>query len=404
MTTQAAEPISTAFAYQAQTAEGLAISGTINAPDAEQAGRLLQQLRLRVLELEPVERPVRPKRLAGEDFFAFNQQLSHLTRAGLPVEHGLKLIAQDMRNRRLGETVRQVAEELERGQSLQQAFEKHARQFPPLYGKLIGAGVASSNLSGMLLNLGRHIELVYRLRAALWRAFAYPLMVLAGLALVMVFLGLFVIPQFESLFKQFKTQIPWATRFLLGLPQYTPLFIGLLVALVVGIPLLAYALRLTGKDRAAADLLLLPLPLVGPVLKRNLIARWCDAVRLGVLAGLDLPRAIGIADDALGSPRLRRDGQLIVAMLESGQTLDAAAGRTSLLPATVPAAMALAQSDLPETMATLAEMYQQQADVRLAVIPALLTPLLIILVAAVIGFVVAALFLPFLSLIASLTG
>src|SRR4051794_28201655 len=100
---------SQSFAYRAQTAEGRPISGTIDATDAEHAGRLLRSLRLNVLEIAPLAQATpRPKALRGDDFFAFNQQLTHLTRAGLPVEHGLRLIAQDMRGGRLKETVRQL--------------------------------------------------------------------------------------------------------------------------------------------------------------------------------------------------------------------------------------------------------------------------------------------------------
>src|ERR1043165_6288520 len=146
--------ISGNFAYQAQTVEGQPISGTIEATDFEHATRLLQALRLRVLSLEPEPVAPRPKPLRGEDFSIFNQQLAQLTAAGLPVEHGLRLIAQDMRSGRLAETIRQVAEELERGTPMGEAFEKYHTHFPPLYGKLVEAGVRSNNLPAMLLNLG----------------------------------------------------------------------------------------------------------------------------------------------------------------------------------------------------------------------------------------------------------
>jgi type II secretory pathway component PulF len=119
---------------------------------------------------------------------------------------------------------------------------------------------------------------------------------------------------------------------------------------------------------------------------------------------MDLPGALALASDAVGSVRLRRDGQLMIAMLESGQPIDQSAGRTSLIPATVPAAMGLARQDLPDVLQAMSEMYQQQAEMRLALIPVLLTPVLILLVAIVIGFVIAALFLPFINLITSLTA
>src|SRR5687768_11967976 len=158
-----------AFAYQAQNELGQAVSGTIDAADASQAQRLLQSLRLRVIQIDPASRPPRPKAITGDDFLAFNQQLTHLTRAGLPVEHGLRLIAQDMRSGRMAATVKQIADDLERGTPLAQAFEARHQQFPPMYGQLVAAGVQTSNLPAMLLNLGRHMELVYRLRAMLWR-------------------------------------------------------------------------------------------------------------------------------------------------------------------------------------------------------------------------------------------
>jgi type IV pilus assembly protein PilC len=398
-------PIPLCFAYQAQTELGQAVSGTIDAADADQATRLLQALRLRVIQIDPATAPPRPKAITGDDFLAFNQQLTHLTRAGLPVEHGLRLIAQDMRSGRLAETVRQVADDLERGTPLEQAFEKRHQQFPPLYGRLVAAGVKTANLPGMLLNLGRHMEMVYRLRALLWRSLAYPLIVLGALAMIMVFLCVFVIPKFEAIFQDFGIQLPAATVFILNIARLMPTIVLLAVFVVAAAVIIWLALRFTGRHRAAADVVLLPLPLVGPVLKRNLVARWCDAVRLGVAAGLDLPQSIALAGDAIDSPSLRHDSDDLVAAVQSGQRVDMLAGHTRILPATVPTAMSLSipNQDLAATLGTLSEMYQQQAETRMALLPSLLTPVMLILVAVVIGFVVLSLFLPFITLIQAMT-
>lgn len=399
-------PTPESFAYQAQTPEGLSVTGTIDATNAEHASRLLLALRLRVLQIEPAARPQRLKPLGTDDFLAFNQQLAHLTRAGLPIEHGLRLIAQDMRSGRLAETVQQLANELEKGTPLEQAFAKHSAQFPPLYSKLIGAGVTTSNLPAMLLNLGRHMEMVYRLRALMWRSLAYPLAVLVGLLAVLAFIGIWVMPRFEQLFSDFGIRLPVLTEMLLTTPRWMPILlwaVGIgVVALLVGWQIV----KRTGHDRWVIDYLILPLPLIGPVLKRNLVARWCDAAKIAVMAGLDLPKAIELASDAVGSPRLRDDGLTLATALQSGKPLDDAIGRTELLPASVPAAMALASQNgnLPAALATLSEMYQQQAEVRMGLIPGLLTPLLVILIALIIGTVVLALFLPMISLIQNVAG
>jgi type II secretory pathway component PulF len=405
MTEATAEHVD-AFAYQAQTTEGQTVAGTIDAANVEQAQRLLNNLRLRVLQIEPVRRAPRTKPLNGEDFLSFNQQLTHLTTAGLPIEHGLRLIAQDMRTGRLRATVQQVAAELERGTPLGQAFEKHKEKFPPLYSRLVAAGVATSNLPGMLLSIGRHMEMIYRLRAMLWRVFSYPLMVLVGLGLVLLFLTTSIIPKFEAIFRDFGMKLPAITEVMLSSQGWMPpLLIGIAVAVVV-IAILWQIAKLTGHDRAFVDAIMLPMPLVGPVLRRNLIARWCDAVRLGVDAGLDLPRAIELAGEAVASPRLKRDGEEMIGAIQSGKTPDAVIGSTRLLPATVAAAITLGSqnNDLPRTLATLSEMYQQQAETRLNLIPGVLTPLLIMFVALLIGLVILGVFMPFITLIQNISG
>jgi type II secretory pathway component PulF len=394
------------FAYEAQTEAGDALSGTIDAPDAARAATLLESLRLRVLRIDRVNVAARAAPLRGDDFTSFNQQLAHLTAAGLPVEHGLRLIAQDMRSGRLAETIRTVAAELERGTPMGEAFDRHRENFPALYGRLVEAGVRSGNLSGMLLNLGRHLEMVNRLRGMMWRATAYPLMVLVVLLVVLLFISGWIIPQFEELFADFGVRLPQVTQVLLGTSGWLPpLLTGILVAIAL-VMLLWPILRLSGRDQVVVEAVVLPTPLVGPVLRRNMIARWCDALRLGVDAGLDLPRAIGLANEAIGSRALRRDGQTLITTLEQGRPLDESSLRLRIIPATVSATIELGRGkeQLSESLAALAELYQQQAEVRLNLIPAILTPLMLIFTAAIIGLVVLGLFAPLIVLIQAVSG
>ena len=435
----------TTFSFQAQSDDGQRLSGTIDASDADAALQRLLALRLRVIDVRPfapnapaggngdaaadaaapaapaAPRPAKP--LRGDDFAAFNQQFAQLTRAGLPVEHGLRLIAADMRRGRLARKIGEVADDLERGTPLGEAFEKHRGAFPTLYGRLIDAGVRAGDLPGVLLGLGRHVELVQRLRAALWRSASYPVMVFVGLCLVLIFLGLYVLPQFQAIYdglyharRQMSSSFSWrpmppvdpalplVTRWLMTLTAAAPWLLVMLVVLALGGPLLWALLRMRGADRAMVDRFVLPLPLVGPVLRLNLIARWCDALRLGVSAGLDLPASIELAGDVTGSPALQQDGRALVALLESGQPLSTQRADSRLLPQTVPAAIDLASGhhDLPRTLETLADLYERQAESRLAALPAVIMPILVILVAAVTGFVIAGLLVPMVRAVESL--
>jgi type IV pilus assembly protein PilC len=397
-------PTPTGFAYAAQTESGQRITGVIDATDAQSAILQLQIMRLRVAEVEPAAKLPRPKPIRGDAFYAFNQQLAQLTKSGLPVEQGLRLIAADMKRGRLAATVRLVADELDSGVPLGEAFDKHRRQFPSLYGRLVDAGVRSGNLPSVLLNLGRHLELRDKLRASLWRTASYPLMVFAGLMLVIAFIGVAVLPQFRAMFSGFHLQLPVLTEALLWFADVMPWLVIACAVAATAVLLVWAILRRMGRDRAIAERLALRLPIVGPVVQLNLVARWLNAVQIAVDSGMDLPAAIDMAGDAIGSPRLRRDGDALIAALRSGRSLTSST--TTLLPATIPAAISFASgnNDLPSTLTSLSDLYQSQAEVRLDRVPAILTPLLVLLIALFVGFVIAGVLMPLIGLVHGLTG
>lgn len=387
------------FIYDAQTTGGQHIGGTIQAEDNDDARNLLTAMQLNVLDLR-VDAPAAPRRVVGEqDFVMFNQQLAHLTQAGLPVESGLRMIAQETRNPRMAVAVRAVADDLARGRPMGEAFEARRAQFPLLYGRLIDAGVEASNLPGMLFNIGRHMELVARLRGTVMRAAAYPVMVLAALALILMFLSLVIFPQFVEIFEDFGTAMPLMTLWVLGSAAWLPWAMGALLALLVLWPLVWRAAQMSGSDAVFVDGFMLPMPLVGPVLRHGLVARWTDTVRLGVEAGLDLPRAVELAGDALGSPSLKRDGSRIAHCLAEGLPLREA-GTMALLPPTVMTTIDLAseQHRLPEALSTLTDLHRQQAETRLSHVGAMLMPILLLFLGLIIGFIVLALFLPLIQL------
>jgi type II secretory pathway component PulF len=174
---------------------------------------------------------------------------------------------------------------------------------------------------------------------------------------------------------------------------------------VLGIPLLWQLFRLWQWDRVIVDNVFLYIPLIGPILRRNLLARWCDVLRMGVQGGMDLPAAITLAGETTGSPALIRDGQRLVDTLNVGKQASEMR-RGKVLPPSIIAVIQLAsdRQDLPAALAALAHMYQQQAEVRVSTIPSILTPILLIGIGIVLTFVVVALFAPMISLIQAVSG
>jgi type IV pilus assembly protein PilC len=259
----------------------------------------------------------------------------------------------------------------------------------------------------MLFNLGEHLELVSRLRKVLWRTLAYPLMVIAAMSGVLLFISLFVLPQFRVIFKDFRTTLPAVTEWVLAAGDIYPIVLAAIGVVILAIVITMLILRLTGKAGLLTDRLLW-LPIIGSVLRVSLLARWIDALRLSIEAGLDLPHAAALASDATASPRLAQESKLMTDLLVSGQPAHLFTGR--LIPQTVPTAIELASrasgsgSDLQSTLATLTRMYQQQADHRIRLVPVLVTPLALFVMASVVMTAVAAMFLPLVKLIQSVSG
>jgi type II secretory pathway component PulF len=397
-----------AFAYQSQGSGDQTFSGTIDAPNIAAAAAKLAALHISYTLLEPAQRPVRSpsKSFGPSDFLAFNRQLGQLTKAGLPIERTLRLMASEMRKPQ-ARAVEQIAAELEKGTPIGEAFASHKNMFPPLYGMLLDAGVRTNNLPGMLLNIGRHVETIQRLRAALWRAASYPLMVLIALALLLSFFWFYLMPEFVTL-----TTMPpdwnlgpqpnaWVAVAVNDLSGAMLVLVWIVLILVLGTMLVSRS----AWGRRTLQPLVNSVPLIGPILRWNLLARWCDALYLGIEAGLDLPAALVLAGGSIDSRSLNEASRRMSEAVSAGRDMDGETLPRLMLPL-IPAALQLAarQNDLPAAAANLAAMYRDQAEVRLSVLPQILSPILLMFIAVGVGLAIASMLLPLVMWLRFLNG
>jgi type IV pilus assembly protein PilC len=261
----------------------------------------------------------------------------------------------------------------------------------------------------VLLSLGRHLDTTRRLRTELTRAVAYPMMILLSIGLLMAFLGMTVFPRIIATLQGVRIETyNWSTGVRTPMNDTVPLItwlvgtsstvlgpiLMLLAIVALLVPILWQAVPGSAISQAA-DRLLARLPLVGPVLRKSLLSRWLDVMQVAVTAGFDLPRAIELANGAVPAPPLRADGRGLIRTLEAGRPLDAA-GPLLWMPRSLPAVLEVAATtgNLPRTLGALANSEQQQADQKIAIIPAVLTPVLMTIVALLIAGVMLALLAP----------
>ncbi len=391
------------FAFTAQTSLGQRAEGTLEATSPDAARANLQAMGLQTLEVSPLPATRPPRRAGALDLVAFNAQLAHLLEAGVPMEQGLRLVAAEAGQGRLATGIRQVAAELEHGLDLSAAIEKHRTLFPPLYAKLVAAGIKAGNLPGVLASLSRHLEFDRRLRQMVWRASVYPLVVVTAVGATGLFFAWWVFPAFTETFDQFNAKMPRLTDFCLHYLEIISMGVLLLPIILLSAAALLCA---SGKVGWVVDHALLRIPFLGRVISRSLSARWCDAAQLGLAAGMDLPAAMRMAADAAGSARMVRDAEALCHQVEMGGVPDDAVA-LAVLPPVVPLALGAACSgglDATSALARLAGALRDQAEYRMATLQTWLVPITIVGLGLTVGMVIAALFLPMIAIMQSLMG
>ncbi len=150
------------------------MKGTLEAGSPAEAAEILKQMELNVSLLEKATPPPLRTSVGRNEFLLFNQQLASITKAGVPLERGLRELSHDVASKSMRQLIEDIAADLEAGVPIEEAFGRREKQFPPLYGRILKAGVETGRLSEMLTSLNRHLELAGHTRRIIFEAISYP--------------------------------------------------------------------------------------------------------------------------------------------------------------------------------------------------------------------------------------
>ncbi|UCG55772.1 MAG: type II secretion system F family protein [Phycisphaerales bacterium] len=395
------------FEYNALTSAGRLMRGDIEAGSREEASELLKQMQLDVNQIEKA-RPKKPKTAIGRnEFLLFNQQLASITQAGIPLERGLRELATDVTSKSMRALIDDIAGELEAGVSIEDAFEKRQKNFPPLYGRILKAGVETGRLSEMLTSLNRHLELASQTRRIIFEAVSYPAVVLILGAIIITGVFLFVIPQFETVLQEMVGgRLNPITALLFGIVRNVVPFwitVGFLVAAVV---LLFLALSSSGGGRRFKESLFLKIPVVGGVYHHSLLGRMAEAMAMLTGAGCDMPTCVRLASGATGSEKLILESEMLAREIEKGANIVEAGQISGVIPRLFLYSIQLGtqRNELQDNLYSLADMYAHQARCGQARLQAVLLPMMLIVVGGVLAITILSMFLPMIQVITSLSA
>ncbi len=395
------------FEYNALTSAGRLMKGTIEAATPQEAGETLERMQLGVNSIEKAKLE-KPKTAIGRnEFLLFNQQLASIAKAGIPLERGLRELAADVSSSSMRRLIDDIAGELEAGVSIEEAFEKRQKRFSPLYGRILKAGVETGRLSEMLTSLNRHLELANQTRRIIIEAMGYPAVVLALSATVITGIFIFIIPQFGTILTEMTESA--------NLPKLTQLFLGMArnvvpfwtaVALFIAAIILAFGMCSSfTAGRRLKESLFLRIPVLGRVYHASVLSRMAEAMAMMVAAGCDMPACLRLAAGSTASEKLVLESEILASQVEQGANILEAGQFCRVIPRLFLYSIQLGgqRNELQDNLYSLGQMYAEQARFGQARLQAVLLPIMIIAVGAIVMLCILAMFLPMIKIISSLT-
>ena len=394
------------FEYNALTSAGRLMKGTIEAGSREEASVLLQQMQLAVNSIEKA-RPPKPKAaISRNEFLLFNQQLATITKAGIPLERGLRELSNDIASKSMRKLIDAIANDLEAGVSIEEAFEKRQKHFPPLYGRILKAGVETGRLSEMLTSLNRHLETSNQTRRIVFEAMAYPAVVLALAAVIITGVFLTIIPQFKDVLSEMLegARMNAITMLFFSVSENVFYFwagVAVFIGAIVGSFVMLSSFP---AGRRFKESLFLKVPVFGGLYHSSILGKMAEAMSILIAAGSRLPTVLRLGSDATGSEKMVLESDIVASQIEQGANILEAGQFCKVIPRLFLYSIQLGtqRNELQDNLYSLGQMYSEQARCYQTRLQTILLPVMLILVGGFLFLTILAIFLPMIQIISAL--
>src|SRR6266566_1388050 len=305
------------------------------------------------------------QKIISKDIAVFTRQLSTMLVAGIPVAQAFDIVGKGHENPSMQELILSIKQDVESGTALTVALSKHPLYFDRLYCNLVGAGEQAGILDSILEKIATYKEKIESIKGKIKSALFYPAAVVVVAFIITTILLVFVIPQFEDLFKGFGADLPALTQMVINLSKffqsYWYLIFGGAIGGFIGI---SYMYKRSEKMQDALDRLLLKAPVIGVIVKKATIARFARTLGTMFAAGVPLVEALDSVAGAAGNRVYYNGTMRIKADVSTGMQLQAAMNSTELFPNMVVQMVAIGEEsgELDKMLGKVADFYEQEVD------------------------------------------
>lgn len=341
------------------------------------------------------------KKVNGQDLVIFTRQLSVMLAAGLPIMRCLKILAEQACNPRLKDVVLRIQEDIETGLPLWEAFARHPEIFSRIYISMLKAGETGGVLDAVLDKLSYHLEKEQEFNSKLKSASIYPIFISILAVSVVLLVITLIMPRFVSIFASSGVQLPVPTRLLIGASELLKTgglstFISLF-----GLIFLIKHFKGTARGGLIYDSILLHLPLLGRSIRQIAVARFARTLGILIKSGINVLQALEVVEDIVGNAVIGRAIAGACHSIKEGESITSPLQRTGLFEPLVTHMIAVGEETgrLDEMLIHLSDYYEVELIHTLDTLIAVIEPLLIFMVALVVGGVVISILYPMFEMI-----
>ncbi|HET6362439.1 MAG TPA: type II secretion system F family protein [Gemmatimonadota bacterium] len=392
------------YTYKARTVGGESQSGEITASTEADVVGQLRRRRLVVVSVKEKPKDIKFSiggRVKTKDLVLFTRQFATMINAGLPLVQSLDILATQQPNKRAAEKIRAVLSDVESGSTLADSMRRHRDFFSEIYVNMVAAGEAGGILDVILLRLAEYLEASEKLRRKVKGAMFYPATVLGFSGLAIAVLLIFVIPTFAGFFESAGVALPLPTRIVMGLSDFLISWWWAVAAVLAGIGWLIRAYRKTPAGKLTTDKLLLRVPVLGTVLRKAAIARFSRTLGTLIQSGVPILDGLEITARTAGNRVVEDAVMKSRASIAGGETIAEPLKRGTVFPPMVVQMINVGEQTggLDDMLSKIADFYDEEVDAAVSALTAVIEPVMIVFLGAIVGGMVVAMYLPIFDII-----
>ena len=404
------------FAYSGRTRGGQTVNGERAADTMDAAVAALRREQILVTRITPSKAKEEAaatttkkggkltKGVSAKNLAVFTRQFSVMIDAGLPLVQCLDILGNQEEDKNFSAVILQTRADVESGASLADAMRKHPKTFDPLFTNMIAAGEAGGILDTILKRLATYIEKAVKLKGQVKSAMIYPVAVIVIAGVVVGVILWKVIPTFAALFSGLGAELPLPTRVVIwmsdSLVRYMPFILVGMGAAVYG----AKQYYGTAGGRHAVDAIVLRMPVLGIIMRKIAVARFCRTLSTLISSGVPILDGLEITAKTAGNAIVEDAIMLTRKSIERGETVSAPLKETAVFPPMVTQMIAVGEATgaLDAMLGKIADFYEEEVDAAVAGLLTLLEPIMIAFLGVVVGGIVIAMYMPIFDMISKL--